>query len=95
MNALPRTADLEHVARRCVWFKSTEAALARPVHLVAHVLTYGMPSDVKTLRKYVSDTELAEAVENAPAGIFDGRSWAYWRLMLDLPQKTLPQRNLG
>jgi hypothetical protein len=85
---------MESVARRCVWFKSPEQALAQPTHLIAHVLTYGMPSDVKALRRHMSDEALARAVDDAPPGVFDGRSWAYWRLMLDLPPKPLPVRHL-
>ena len=95
MTPLTLTPDLETVARRCVWFKTPEQALRDPVGFVAQVLTYGMPSDVQSLRRHLSDDDLREALENAPPGIIDGRSWAYWRLMLDLPEKPLPVRTFG
>ena len=50
-------------------------ALARPAHFIAYVLTYGTAEDVKTLRRYVSDDVLATALDQAPPGVFDGRSW--------------------
>ena len=41
MKPLPATPELLNVARRVVWFKEPEAALADPVHFLAHVMTYG------------------------------------------------------
>jgi hypothetical protein len=62
---------------------------------VAHVLTYGTHDDVKVLRRYVSDEELRQALDKAPPGIFDPRSWAYWNLMLGrYPAPPLPTRNI-
>ena len=80
---LAPTTELEVVARRCVWFMEPTAALARPAHFIAHVLTYGTAEDVKTLRRYVPDDMLAAALDHAPPGVFDGRSWAYWQLKLN------------
>lgn len=85
-------AELEAVARRCVWFRTPEQALARPTEFIAHVLTYGMAADVSALRRHVTDEELVAALDAAPSGVFDGRSWSYWRLMLDLPPRPLPTR---
>jgi len=93
MRPLPHTAELETVARHTVWFKEPAEALGEPFHLVAHVLTYGTHEDVTTLRKYVSDDDLREAIEHAPPGIFDPRSWAYWNLKIGhYPAPPLPQR---
>lgn len=82
MRTIPLTPEIEAVSRRCVWYKSPEQAVQYPEHFIAHVLTYGMHEDVKTLRKIVSDDELREAINNAPAGVYDSRSWSYWQLML-------------
>lgn len=92
MKPLALTPDLETVARRCVWFKTPAQALGDPVGFVAQVLTFGLPCDVQTLRAYVSDDDLRDALEQVPPGVMDGRSWAYWRLMLDLPERPLPRR---
>ncbi len=93
MNPLPHTVELEAVARHTVWFKEPAQALEQPFRFVAHVLTYGTHEDVTTLRKYVTDHDLREAIEHAPPGIFDPRSWAYWNLKIGrYPAPPLPQR---
>jgi hypothetical protein len=93
---LPVTDDLLNIAERTVWFKKPTEALADPVHLIAHVLTYGTHETVSMLRNYVSDQELKEALMQAPAGIFDPRSWSYWHLLLgQYPPPPLPSRNWG
>jgi hypothetical protein len=97
LSSLPHAADLLSVARRCVWFLSPDEALDRPVHFIAQVLTYGVHDDVRMLRRYVSDRELIAALDQAPPGVFDGRSWAYWHLKLKglrqpppMPERVLP-----
>jgi len=82
MPAIPLTPEIEKVSRRCVWYKTPAEAVGEPEHFVAHVLTYGTHEDVKALRKFVSDDDLREAMNNAPSGIYDGRSWSYWQLKL-------------
>ena len=96
MRPLQLTEDLARVARRTVWFKRPEEAIADPVHFIAHVLTYGTHEDVEALRCYISEEELAEAIRNAPPGVFDARSWTYWNLKIGrYPPPPLPERNLG
>jgi hypothetical protein len=96
MQPLPLTSELAHVSRRTVWFKPPEEALDYPEHFIAHVLTYGMFGDVQTLRKYVSDDDLREALAHAPAGVFDARSWAYWHIMLgQYPAPPMPVRKFN
>jgi len=82
MKPLPLTDELARMARRTLWFKTPEAAVADPVDFIAHVLTYGTYEDVATLRGYVSDEALAAAIRNAPPGVFDARSWTYWNLKI-------------
>lgn len=90
------TPDLERLARRCVWFLEPALALSRPAHFIAHVLTYGTHDDVRTLRRYVSDEALRLALAEAPPGVFDARSWAYWQLKLNAHRQAppLPERRL-
>lgn len=85
------TEELERVARRCVWFRAPDEALADPIHLIAHVLTHGTYEDVATLRRYVDDDGLREALAQAPPGIFDPRSWSYWHLILNGRSPAPPQ----
>lgn len=48
------------------------------------------------LRKFLSDDDLREALDHAPPGIIDPRSWAYWNSRLGrYPAPPLPERQLG
>lgn len=94
MKPLPGSPELRAVARRVVWFKEPDEALTDPVHFLAHVMTYGTPEDLAALRGIVSREAFQEALDRAPPGIFDARSWAYWHLVLAgrTPPPPLPAR---
>jgi hypothetical protein len=96
MKALPQTPELLRVARRVMWFEEPDRALADPVQFLAHVMVFGTVEDLKALRGIVGKDEYREVLEQAPPGIFDARSWAYWNLVCGrqrtppLPMRTLP-----
>lgn len=93
MRPLPETPELESVARHCIWFEPPAEALALPYRFIAYVLTYGTFEDVSILRKYLSDEELIEALDHAPPGIIDPRSWSYWNLKVGrYPAPPMPTR---
>ena len=95
MKSLSLTDELRKAAERCVWYEPPEKAVADPSRLTAHILTYGSIEDVTALRAQYSDDDLRAALDEAPAGVYDGRSWAYWNLMVgryDTP--PLPTRKL-
>ena len=93
MKPLPITPELLKVARRVVWFEEPEDALAEPVHFLSHVMTYGTAEDLKALRGIVEIEAFREVLENAPAGVFDARSWAYWNIRCGRnPYPPLPVR---
>ena len=93
MKTLPVTPDFLRVARRVVWFQEPEEALADPVHFIAHVMTYGASEDIKVLQGVIGIDEFREVLENAPAGVFDARSWAFWHLRCGrMPSPPLPVR---
>lgn len=93
MKAFPETPELLTVAERVVWFKPPREALADPIHFLAHVMTYGTLEDVHVLNNYIGPAEYREALENAPPGVFDPRSWAYWNLIYgQYPPPPLPVR---
>jgi hypothetical protein len=93
MKPLPNTSALLAVARRVVWFKEPTDALADPVHFLAHVMTYGTVEDLRVVESVVGEKEFLEALDHAPAGVFDRRSWAYWNLKYGrVPAPPLPMR---
>jgi len=93
MKALPQTPELLAVAARVVWFKAPSEALADSVHFLAHVMTYGTVEDLRALDGVVGLDEFREALDNAPPGIFDPRSWAYWSLKCGRPRVPPPSRS--
>ena len=93
MKALPKTPALLAVAERVVWYKPPSEALDDPVHFLAHVMTYGTVEDLRALTGMVGPEEFRETLENAPPGVFDPRSWAYWNLKFGrTPAPPLPVR---
>jgi hypothetical protein len=90
---LPATPELLQVARRVVWFKAPEAALADPIHFLAHVMTYGTADDLAAVSSVIGRDDLCEVLDRAPPGLFDPRSWAYWNLICGRrPTPPLPTR---
>jgi hypothetical protein len=93
--ALPLNPDLLAVAGRVVWFEPPEIALADTARFLAYLMTYGTAEDLVVTRQYISEADFKEALEAAPPGIFDERSWAYWNLLADrYPPPEMPKRIL-
>jgi hypothetical protein len=94
MRPLPETPELLAVAERVVWFKAPSETLGDPVHFLAHVMTYGTVEDLQALEDVAGPNEFREALDHAPPGIFDARSWAYWNLKFGrVPAPPLPIRS--
>ena len=56
-------------------------------------MTYGTVEDLRALAGIVGPDEFREALENAPAGVLDARSWACWNLKFGcFPAPPLPVR---
>lgn len=81
MKPLILTEAMRKTAQRCIWFEAPEIAVQNPARLAAYVLTHGMPEDTKILREQLSNDDLKQALDEAPPGIYDARSWAYWNLV--------------
>jgi hypothetical protein len=91
--ALPLTPEIRAIARRIVWFEDPEKAVSDGVRFMAYAMSHALPEDMRVLRRYLSDDELREALDRAPAGIIDARSWAYWNnLMGRYPAPPRPVR---
>lgn len=96
MNAIPVTAATLEIARRVIWFESPEKALANPLQFLAYAMTYARHEDMRVIRQFVSDEDFREALDNAPPGIIDPRSWAFWHLKMGRhPPPPLPRRTFG
>lgn len=93
MRPIPLTDQLAEIARRIIWFEEPQQAIADPVRFMAYAMTYARHKDMRVIRQYVTDDEFREAIDRAPPGIVDPRSWAYWNLKLGrFPPPPLPGR---
>ena len=93
MKPIPLNRETEAVARRLVWFETPDEALADPIRFMAYAMASATHEDMKLLRRYVSDEDFKEALDKAPPGIIDPRSWAYWNSKLGrYPAPPLPKR---
>ena len=96
MKPIPINAETRDLARRMIWFEPPAAALADPIRFMAYVMAHATPKDLAVIRRYVSDEDFREALDRAPAGVIDPRSWAYWNSKMGrYPAPPLPRRRLG
>jgi hypothetical protein len=89
---IPVDAETVAVARRLVWFEPPEKALAQPQRFLVYAFALASAGDMAVIRRHVSEDDLRRALREAPPGIIDARSWAYWHLMLDLAIVPEPTR---
>jgi hypothetical protein len=95
MKPIPRTSETDAVAARVIWFEPPEKALADPIRFMAYVMARATPGDLAVIRRYVSDDDFREALDKAPPGIIDPRSWAYWNSKFGrYPPPPMPSRAL-
>jgi hypothetical protein len=98
MKTLPCNSDLLQVAPNVIWFEPPEKALADPVRFLAYLMTYGTLEEIAVVQRYLDLDDFREALEQAPPGIIDERSWAYWNVMTGrypvppMPRRVIPDR---
>ena len=96
MNPIPHNDETVALAKRLVWFEPPQEALADPVRFLAYAFARATHDDMNLLRRYLSETDLREALSKAPPGIIDARSWSYWLVRLGLnPASPMPARKFG
>jgi hypothetical protein len=93
MTPIPLTREIRAVARRIVWFEPPSRALRDPIRFMAYAMAYATHEDMKILRQHVSDDDFREALDHAPPGIIDSRSWAWWNSKMGRwPPPKMPRR---
>ena len=96
MKPIPLDPETEAIARRIVWFEEPAEALADPIRFMAYAMASATHEDMKALRRHVSDDDFREALDKAPPGIIDQRSWAYWNSKMGrYPAPPPPKRTFG
>jgi hypothetical protein len=93
MKPLPHSSDLLAVAPRIMWFEPPEQALADPIRFLAYLMTYGTLDEITVVRRHLDLDDFREALDRAPPGIIDERSWAYWNAVTGrYPAPPMPRR---
>jgi hypothetical protein len=96
MKLVPMNEETAAVASRIIWFEPPAKALSDPVRLMAYAMAHATHEDMRILRRFVSDDDFREAIDHAPPGIIDPRSWAYWNSKMGrYPPPPLPLRRFG
>ena len=96
MKSVPLNEETAAVAARVIWFEPPAKALSDPVRLMAYAMTHATHQEMRILRRYVSDDDFREALDRAPPGIIDPRSWAYWNSKMGrYPPPPRPLRRFG
>jgi hypothetical protein len=87
-------SELKKVATRCVPLQEPKITLSDTNFFLAHVFAHGELEDINIINRHFNKEALVNALQNAPPGIIDARSWAYWNLILrDLsPPPPMPTR---
>lgn len=96
----PLTADecSAAMALKYVWWQPAESTLADRRLLLAQMMTLGTVDDVRWLLARVSEADLRRVLHDPPVGVFNRRSWSFWRRRLGLdpavgpPGRRLPPR---
>jgi hypothetical protein len=93
---IPLNDETRALAASLVWFEPAGEALADPIRFMAYAFARATHEEMKRLRAYVDDCDFAEALERAPPGIIDPRSWAFWNARIGrYPTPPLPVRRFG
>ena len=94
MKPFPQTPELLRAAKRIVWFKPPEEALANPIELMAFAMKASTDEDMALLLQHIGPEGLVEAIDNAPSGIITPRSWSYWNAKIGrYPAPPMPRRS--
>jgi hypothetical protein len=95
-NALTTEKDSERlasIARRVCWWQSADATLENTPRFLCQVMVFGTWDDVSFVFNHYKEVAFRDALQSAPPGLFDNRSWHYWHHRLHvLPVPALPQR---
>jgi hypothetical protein len=73
-------------ARKYVWWKTPEDAVAYPQKVIAQVMNIGEYDDVLTLTDLVGEAALRGVIQTAEIGQFSPKSWHFWHYRLNLAE---------
>jgi len=87
-------ASLLPIAQRVFWWGDPEEWLDDAIRFTAQVMTFGDWDDTATVWRILGDEMLRRVLQSPPAGVFDVKSWNYWRRRYKLAVPPLPERRM-
>ena len=89
---------LKPYAKKYIWWKAPDEAVAMPERVIVQVMNIGDYDDVQSLAELVGDDILRRVLVHAEIGQFTERSWAYWHYRLGIAEAEIlppmPKRRL-
>ena len=93
---LPKEKSAERllsIARCVCWWQSADETFENTPRFLCQVMVFGTWDDACFVLDHYGKATFREALQSAPPGLFDNRSWHYWHHRLNvLPVPPLPQR---
>jgi hypothetical protein len=85
--------QLAAIARRVCWWEPASNTIKDTPLFLCRVMALGTWDDTCFALEHYGRNAFRKALQNAPPGLFDSRSWHYWHHRLELlPVPPLPQR---
>ena len=85
----------ERLARRYRWWEPASDTLRTPTKLLCQILNMGTAEDYLAALEIWGEEAFRDALQNAPPGALDDRSWAFWHRYYGLPMKPPPRRSFS
>lgn len=79
---LQPTPELERLAKKYVWWESTDWALSHPDIFLSNAMNLADWDSMQLLRQCITDEQLKQVLDNKITGQFSQRSWDYWHYVL-------------
>jgi hypothetical protein len=93
MKSFPHTSTFLRAVKRIVQFKPAAEALDNPIEPLAYAMTHSTDRYMALLLDHAGEAGLREAIDKAPAGIIDARSWSQWNARIGrIPAPPPPRR---
>jgi transcriptional regulator with XRE-family HTH domain len=74
---------LRKMARRYIWWQSTEASMRNPRRVIAQVMDVGTLEDIQQLAATIGKRRMVEVLDHARPAWFHPKSWSFWHTALE------------
>ena len=86
--------EILSIIQTYVWWKTPEEALQFPRHILAQAMNWATWEDAMKLLDVFGPAFFVDALKNAPPGVIEPKSWAFWHHWFGFEVPPLPKRVL-